>query len=362
MNYQIKVCEQQDRRLWDDYVSGHVNCHFMQSWAWGLFKEGLGWIPLRLLVLRDGTPCGAMQIMSRHVFGLGLVLHAPRGPVLDMQDQGVIEVLIQSVREHCPSGIFLRIDPYIREGAFADSLFQSMLKLPEEWSFWNAPKYVFWLDISRGVDVVLRSMGSKQRNQIRYPGKKGVVFMRGGTKDLGDFYRLMVAMSQQKGIACHSKAYFQRFLDVFLGCGMGDLIFAEFQGRRVACGLSLRYGRRSWLMYAATDRDGHHLQSARAVQWEMVRAAVDAGCERYDFRGTATGRVPDPSDPGFGVYKFKKDFGPEFVCLAGYYDFVLRRVLYKVFRFVEIIGLPIAYRAYLWTHKHLSRHVGGFKH
>lgn len=348
MVLQIKICNDHDRQKWDDYVSAHKHGHFMQSWAWGLFQEKQGWIPLRLLALRDDVPCGAVQILARHVLRQGWVLYAPRGPVLNMTEKDVVYALLQAVREHYPFAAVLRLDPYIREEEIETESFSSMVHLPEEWSYWNAPKYVFWLDLSRGTDAMFSAMTAGQRSEIRYPTKKGVLFVRGDKRDAADFHRLMVVMSLQKGIACHGLPFFQRLLEIFIGNGMGDLIFAVSQGTRIACGLSLHYGKKSWLMYAAMDREWHHLRSSRALHWEMIRFAVDAGCERYDFRGTATGRIPGPQDPGFGVYKFKKDFGPEFVPLVGYYDYVVHPWLYKSFRFAETQGLPIVYNAYRW--------------
>lgn len=131
---------------------------------------------------------------------------------------------------------------------------------------------------------------------------------------------------------------------------MADISFAEIGSKRIACGMSLQFGNKSWLMYAATDENGYNFRASRAVQWEMIKSASDNGCKMYDFRGTATGRTPSSNDPGYGVYEFKKKFGPEFVVLDGYYDYVLRPFLYKFFRFAEVFALPIVYSAYKKIH------------
>jgi lipid II:glycine glycyltransferase (peptidoglycan interpeptide bridge formation enzyme) len=355
MSLKVIICEERDQQKWDEYVSDHTYGHFMQSWAWGVFKEQQGWRPMRFLALRDGAPCGAMQVLTRGVFGKECLLYAPRGPVLDMNDLEIMDSLLYAVKSYYPSGITLRMDPYVREGEIGTDVFRGLHKLPEEWSFWNCPKYVFWLDTSGGTAQVFDAFGTKQRNQINYPAKQGVVFVKGGIDDVDDFYRLMVSMSLQKGIACHAKSFFQKLFTVFCNNKMADISFAEVDGERIACGMSLRFGKKSWLMYAATDENGYNFRASRAVQWEMIKSALENGCKRYDFRGTATGRNPSLNDPGYGVYEFKKKFCPEFVVLDGYYDYVLRPISYKFFRFTEVFALPIAYNTYKKIHSFLDR-------
>jgi peptidoglycan pentaglycine glycine transferase (the first glycine) len=112
--------------------------------------------------------------------------------------------------------------------------------------------------------------------------------------------------------------------------------------------MSVMLGRRAWLLYAASDRAHAKLRITRNVQWEMLKWARNAGCLAYDFRGTATGDPPSPEDPGFGVYVFKKSFGPEFVRLAGYYDLITRPLHHRLFRLGEENVVPALYRAKVW--------------
>jgi len=87
----------------------------------------------------------------------------------------------------------------------------------------------------------------------------------------------------------------------------------------------------------------------------MISWAKREGCTLYDFRGTAVDYPPDPKNPNYGVYSFKKNFGPELVILTGYYDLVLRRFYYKLFRFIETKLLPFLLRIYiLFKYRSLS--------
>jgi len=146
----------------------------------------------------------------------------------------------------------------------------------------------------------------------------------------------------------HDEAYFRRLYEVMNHSCRLELFLARFDGQVVSVGMSLIYGDRAWLLYAASDRAHAKLGVNRNVQWEMIKWARDAGCTRYDFRGTATGDPPNPADPGYGVYTFKKSFGPTFVRLAGYYDLVTSPPMYRLFRLAEEKAVPAVYRAKVW--------------
>ena len=127
-----------------------------------------------------------------------------------------------------------------------------------------------------------------------------------------------------------------------------QLFLGSFEGEVITAGMSVSYGKRAWLLYAASDPKSYRLRANRTLQWEMIKWAHAQGCTRYDFRGTATNDPPNPNDPGYGVYQFKKSFGPEFTRLIGYYDLVRRPALYRMARIAEEYLLPVAYRARIW--------------
>jgi len=62
------------------------------------------------------------------------------------------------------------------------------------------------------------------------------------------------------------------------------------------------------------------------------------------FVGTATDDPPSPADPGYGVYEFKKSFGPDFIRLAGYYDYILYKPLYSILIYAEKYILPFLHK------------------
>lgn len=342
-----------DGEAWDAFVARSTNAHFMQSYAWGELQRQAGWGVHRIAVVDQENIQAAAQLLSRAVPLTGQrIFYAPRGPVLTCAN-GDAPNLLSSAMRSCMArarGAFLRADPYRREGDEADTALKAMgfEKVPRDWSYWNAPRFVFWLDLRGGEEALLKAMPGNTRREIRNGYAKAVEYSHGGFDDLDDFHRLLVSMSQHKGIAVHDLDYYRRLYSTLAASCKTQLFLARYEGKVIGVGMSVAFGSTAWLLYAASDSNYFKLGINRNVQWEMIRWALDLGCTRYDFRGTATGDPPSESDPGYGVYRFKKSFGPEFTRLAGYYDLVGSRSVYRIARFGEEKVLPSAYRAKVW--------------
>lgn len=325
---------------WDDFVSKCGRGHFMQSHAWGKFKESSGWKVRYLLAIKKNKMKGASLLLSKPLPVLGKhIYYLPRGPVVEHDDSEALSFLLKNIRKYVEenNGVFLRVDPYFEESETYDSIFKGIgfKKIERTWSFWNSPKYIFWLNLDIGIENILKKMPKKKRYEIRVPHKKGVKYMKGGLSDIRDFYTLMVETAERKDIGTHDLGYYEKLYKILGDSGIAQLFLAKYDGEVVAAGISLAYGKRAWLLYMASSKKHFHLMPNRALQWEMIKWAVERGCEVYDFRGTATDDPPNPNDPGYGVYKFKKSFGPEFVRTVGYYDYVVNKLLYRVLIFAE---------------------------
>lgn len=346
----FEVASSYDPTEWDQFVSAQSAGHFMQSYAWGQFRRKLGWEP-RYCVLKDGSAIrAAALILARSVPYSGVkVLYAPRGPVVDFANEATALAFLDQLGAHVrrERAIFLRCDPYWPESANApsDQPFSSLLHVPRDWSSWNQPRFVLWLDLSGDEEAVLGRATSRCRNDVRRGYRNGIVYSQGTVADIDEFFRLMVLTGQHKGIAFHGGDYYRRLYEIVNGSARLQLFVGRYEGQAITAGMSIAYGEKAWLLYAASSPEFYRLRANRAQQWEMIKWAHQAGCARYDFRGSATNDPPSPKDPGFGVYEFKKSFGPEFTRLVGYFDLVRRPILYRALRIAEDHLLPMVYGA-----------------
>ena len=71
-------------------------------------------------------------------------------------------------------------------------------------------------------------------------------------------------------------------------------------------------------------------QSAYTVHFEGMKMALNNGYKRYNFYGI-TGDFNE-SNPLFGLYSFKRDFGGKVVELLGEFDLVINKFYYVVYK------------------------------
>lgn len=334
----LRGCEQE---IWNEFVLARRNGHFMQSWEWGGLKESQGWKPFFAVVEDNGSIVGGALVLRKRLPVIGKsLLYSPCGPLIPYNDKQVLLELCRQIQLVAieEKAVFWRIDPYDTSEetgtAFRDAGFR---EVPMEWSYWNAPKYLMHLDLT-DVPEMFAQMGSTARNEVRQAVKNGVTVEYGGVGDLDEFFSLMVTTADKKKILHHDISFYRTIFENLGKKGMVQLFLARNNEKTGSAGISVRFGETAWLLYLASNYTIKF--SNRALQWEMVKWAIDSGCKRYDFRGTATNFPPSESDPGYGVYKFKKSFGADVAIMAGYYDFVYSPASYRFFRLAEHSLLP----------------------
>ena len=331
-----------DRVEWNCFAATHPHGHFMQSWEWADLKATQGWEPHFFAIEDAGRIVGGTLVQLKCLPFVGKsLLYSPRGPLLATGTPDFLGELVAEIRLFAASNnaIFWRVDPYLSQDE-AGSTFHSagFVPVPMDWSYWNAPKYLMHLPLAGTAEEVFTQMGSTARNESRQAVKSGITVDCGDGNDLDDFFTLLIRTAEKKKIPHHNLIYYRALYEALGKYGMAQLFLARREGITGSAGISLRFGSTAWLLYLASDYSMKY--SNRALQWEMIKWAVESGCTLYDFRGTACNYPPRETDPGYGVYKFKKSFGADTVVMAGYYDAVFSPAMYRLFRFAEQSVLP----------------------
>jgi lipid II:glycine glycyltransferase (peptidoglycan interpeptide bridge formation enzyme) len=338
----IRILTAADRPEWNRFAAAHPQCHFMQTWEWAELKASQGWEPYFFALEDAGRIIGGTLVQKKRLPVIGKsLLYSPRGPLLAANSPGFLTELVGEIRQFADRNraIFWRTDPYLTHGE-AGVTFPTagFVQVHREWSYWNAPKYLMHLPLEGTAEDVFKKLGSTARNETRQAVKSGVTVDYGTVDDLDDFFALMIRTAEKKKIPHHDLVYYRTLYETLGKSGMAQLFLARREGMTGSAGISLRFGSTAWLLYLASDYSVKY--SNRALQWEMVKWAVEAGCTRYDFRGTACNFPPRETDPGYGVYKFKKSFGADTAVMAGYYDLVCSPTWYRMFRSIEQVVLP----------------------
>ena len=80
-------------------------------------------------------------------------------------------------------------------------------------------------------------------------------------------------------------------------------------------------------MYGASDNVHRDVMPNYLMQWEMIKWAVQTGCEVYDFQG-----VSGDLEGGHmaGLYQFKRGFNGQLDELAGEFDYTYKPIKAKL--------------------------------
>lgn len=329
-----------------DYVRDGPKGHILQTAAWGDLKARTGWRPLRFMVVEPGTGRvrGAISTLLRRLPLPRVRLYlayAPRGPVLDYADEAAMAALFDGVgrilrQRGC---IALKIDPDIpaeQADVVARLRRQGFRRMERGMGFEGVqPRFVFRLPLSGSADEMLARFHSKTRYNIRLAQRKGVTVRRGhGAKDISTFYRILLETARRDRFLVRAESYYHDMWDTLGRQGLAELFMAEHEGEVIAATIAFKLGDKVWYVYGASSNTRREVMPNYLLQWTMIQWALDQGCTLYDFRGVS-GKVDDPSDPLYGLYRFKKGFAADLTEFIGEFDLVLRPAWYLAYSYGE---------------------------
>lgn len=337
---QWRVLSPEEKELYNDFIISSPKGHILQTWQWGEIKGISGWKPIRIIIEEDGLIVGACSLLVRKLpFRMGSLFYASRGPVLDIGRDDVWEMMLQAIKELAKQNqvMFLKIDPDVPE---EDNIWKSRLM---EAGFINAekgegfegvqPRHVFRLDISLSEEYLLANMNQKTRYNLRLAEKKGVTVGTGNIEDLSQFYRLLQETAARDRFLIRNYQYFRTLYETLSPAGMTELFLTIYEDKLIAGALAFRLGEKAWYIYGASSNQYRNVMPNYLMQWRMIQWAKAKGCTLYDFRGVP-GDVPE-NHPLYGLVKFKKGFGGQYVSFVGEYDLVFNRFRYGLYRFLE---------------------------
>jgi lipid II:glycine glycyltransferase (peptidoglycan interpeptide bridge formation enzyme) len=331
-----------NQETWNTALGTLDGGHLLQSWQWGELKSKYGWKPARILWNDDSqTPIAAAQLLFRTTTGNLTIAYCPRGPILNWQDPVLYSRVLSDLADHASKhgAIFVKMDPEIpidddleiEDQVSTNLLRESWLDLgwresQEQIQFRNT----FLLDLEADEETLLANMKQKTRYNVRLSARKGVVIHRGGLEDLDLLYQMYAETSIRDGFVIRDPAYYRDAWGSFIQEGLAQPLIAEVEDEPVAAIIIYRFGKAAYYLYGMSralhrDKMPNHL-----LQWEAIRWAKEADCQVYDFWG-APDRI-DPSDPMYGVYRFKEGFGAQFVQTIGAWDYSIKSLQYRLYK------------------------------
>jgi len=320
-----------DEAAWDAFVQNHPHGHILQMSGWGRLKRAFGWQDVRLALVANGMIRAGVQLLLRRLprapFLPALAAYAPKGPLVDWQDEGQVRALLQALRRFClRRGVLLfRLEPDVPEDPDLPGRLRRLGLRPARRSV--QPRTTVWVDLQADEETLLARMHPKWRYNVRLAARKGVIVREGDAEDLEVFTALMAVTGQRQGFGIHEPAYYRLFWEQFAPTGHAVLLLAEHAGRPLAGLLIGQAAGRAWYLYGASGNEGRELMPNHRLQWEAMRWAKARGCRIYDLWGVPDevahdpdAAIPEPATGLWGVWRFKRGFGGRVVRYLGAWD------------------------------------------
>ena len=191
--------------------------------------------------------------------------------------------------------------------------------------------YNLLLDLTLSEDDLLMSMHSKQRYNVRYAKKNGVVVKNEkGSEAFEKFYDLAIKTADRQGFYVHPKAYYKKLWEILQPEGAAHILNAYYEDDHLASWMFFVYEDVIYYPYGGSSAKHRNLQASTLVGWRGMLLGKELGCKTMDLWG-ACEDPDDRSDPEWGFTHFKQKFGARHVNYIPSYDLVLNPVLYETF-------------------------------
>ncbi len=316
---------------YEEFLKNHPKGHFMQSPQWAKLKSNWKY-EVVLERNENGEIAGSIAFLIRRLpYTKYNILYSARGPVCDIHDSKMLEKLICDTKEIAKkhNACVVLVDPDVKseEKEYVKVLTDAGFNCKDGKNFEGTqPRFVFRLDVKdKSIDDLMAAFHSKTRYNIRVALKNGVEVKIKGKESAKTFYEIMLETGMRDNFVTRPLSYFENMLDC-----MGEnarLYMAYYEGKPIAGTLAIKYGKKVWYLYGASSNAYRNVMPNYLLQLEMIRWAVDTGCDIYDFRGVSGDLTPE--NPLYGLYKFKKGFSGEFTEFIGEFELVTKPLVYK---------------------------------
>jgi FemAB-related protein (PEP-CTERM system-associated) len=291
---EIKLIENEDFTVWDEYVKQHSSASAYHRIAWMQAVEGgykhkcFYWIAKQ----SDGTVVGILPtVLIAPPFSKGNLCALPFcdvGGILADNDE-VHTGLLNQALQYCKEQ---NIEVFDNRSSVKSEQLLDDEDLP-------ATKVRMLMDLPEDSDALFSGFKSKLRSQIRKSEKNGLTAQTGNSSlFVNEFYQVFTRNMRDLGSPVHSKKWFEQIISSY---GEDAIIATVYSDNQiVGAGIVLFNGEKACIPWASTNADFNRLAPNMLLYWTLLKYVNDRGCKEFDF-----GR----STLGEGTFKFKKQWG-----------------------------------------------------
>lgn len=331
----MDVKEIHDQKELDKFVASQPRSQFLQSWAWGAFKEREQFGVKRFGLYDDATLIGTASVLQVTMPARKIYWYIPRGPILkfNLPAENCIPALsffLTALNEEAvqAGAIFVRMEPSFEKGDI-----ESFPKIMKDFSLTRTksiqPSDTSILDLGYSPEELLSHMHQKTRYNIRLAQKKGVKIRKGSADEIKHFNQLNKETTERDQFQSHESDYyeqmFQNLPEDFI-----HLYLAEFEGKVIAANIVISFGDMYTYIHGASANQSRNVMAPHLLQWQQILDAKEAGKGWYDFWGVAP-HTADDEHSWAGITRFKRGFNGTDVMYIGTFDAPLRKWWYRMY-------------------------------
>ena len=253
------------------------------------------------------------------------------------------------------------------------------------------PRFTFRIDLDSDWNTIYQRMHPTTRKILNKGNQYNLNVYKGDSKDIEDFYITMVETSKREGIIQSPIEYYRMFYEIFNRDNLSDIylvkaniknLIKNFEEKISAVKeeidrlssdiyknkeknqnkindlnnqinklnkdleeiksvkedevvlssiITVKYGNKVWTVHGGNNSILMSLNANYLCYYTIMKDAYENGYKVMDCFGTCGIANPDKSNPIYGIHSFKKRLGGEYTEFIGEFDYVNKKLLYKLF-------------------------------
>lgn len=389
----------------DAFVMKSPYVHYMKTSGWGRFRAFTDGMAYTCLGFFESKVIVASAMVLSGSFLGHRYLYVPKGPCLDYEDEHLRTAVFESLKDYAKEFRvqFLRTDPDVIRvshtitGEVTDEInheditehLKAMGYRHRGYNYaydgsWTN-RYTLIVDLNRPMDDIIAGFTKPRRTSLNRHLVSGVRTRIGSKEDIPSLMKFEEMLSRQDGFKPHSAFFFETLLDSFKNHArlyvtdiqLEEMIVGieqELASKKyrkdpearaakekdlehakelylkygatlpIAAGIFLFYGDMSWDLYTYNHKEFSFIKPVDNLHVFAMKDLKALGVKRYDMCGFSG--VTTKDDPEYGLYAYKRSFGPAFIEQIGEFDYVLKEKPYN--RFKKEKSLEVRIRHKYW--------------
>ncbi len=321
----------------DSFVNSSNYRYFTQTSSWYEFLKSVG-KEVDVIGGYNDNELVISALVQVETSRFGKIIYLQRAPILDWQsdeNNNYVKQLLNYLQvQYNP--VFVRMDPYVLEEEKNTVDYIKKIGFKDAEGFWMP--YRCWVIELKGSteEKILSDMRKNHRYYVRKGEKAGLdIYNSKDLADMQEFVDMLHKLSIRKGFVAHSKEYLLKQFEIMsLRDDNFRLYVAKKDGKLIAGAVVSFYEYEAAYIHGASD-DPENTFAPYTLQWVMIKEALNAGIQRYNFWGVVEDKNYVPSYPGYGYSNFKKGFGGYLRLYIKPQDYVFKPIQYLLFNLQE---------------------------